>query len=145
MKRLPTACPSCHGELAVKQLRCERCETEVDGLYPLPALASLGQDGVSARSASLAQGGDAAKAAMTDQREKARTDLTATRNAAAGRLAAAVAALENLRLDLLRLKAGAGSLDELSANLTEARRLAGEMDAQVAGRIEAEQVLRGAT
>ena len=44
MKRLPTACPSCHGELAVKQLRCERCETEVDGLYPLPALASLGQE-----------------------------------------------------------------------------------------------------
>jgi hypothetical protein len=44
MKRLPTSCPSCSGRLAVKQLRCERCETEVDGLYPLPALASLGQE-----------------------------------------------------------------------------------------------------
>ena len=44
MKRLPTTCPSCHGRLAVKRLRCERCETEVDGLYPLPALASLGQE-----------------------------------------------------------------------------------------------------
>ena len=107
------------------------------------ALASLGQDSVSGRSAVLAQGGDAAKAAMAGQRDRARADLTATRDAAAGRLASAVAALENLRLDLLRLKAGAGSLDELSANLTEARRLAGEIDAQVAGRIEAEQLLRG--
>ena len=44
MKRLPTSCPSCSGKLAVKRLRCERCETEVDGLYPLPALASLGQE-----------------------------------------------------------------------------------------------------
>ena len=44
MKRLPTSCPSCHRELAVKRLRCERCETEVDGLYSLPALASLGQE-----------------------------------------------------------------------------------------------------
>ena len=107
------------------------------------ALASLGQDSVSGRSTAMAQGGDAAKAALAGQRDKARADLTATRDAAAARLASAVAALENLRLDLLRLKAGAGSLDELSANLTEARRIAGEIDAQVAGRIEVENVLRG--
>ncbi|MGA2749047.1 MAG: DUF2089 family protein [Verrucomicrobiota bacterium] len=44
MKRLPTSCPSCQGKLAVKQLRCEKCETEVDGLYPLPALASMGPE-----------------------------------------------------------------------------------------------------
>ena len=44
MKRLPTACPSCRGELVVKRLRCESCGTEVDGLYPLPALASLGPE-----------------------------------------------------------------------------------------------------
>jgi hypothetical protein len=106
------------------------------------ALASLGQDSVSGRSTAMAQGGDAAKAALAGQRDKARADLTATRDAAAARLASAVAALENLRLDLLRLKAGAGSLDELSANLTEARRIAGEIDAQVAGRIEVENVLR---
>jgi len=41
MKQLPTACPSCGGRLAVKRLRCERCETEVEGSYDLPALASL--------------------------------------------------------------------------------------------------------
>jgi hypothetical protein len=44
MKQLPTLCPSCGGRLAVKRLRCERCETEVEGSYGLPALASLPTD-----------------------------------------------------------------------------------------------------
>jgi hypothetical protein len=44
VKRLPTSCPSCDGKLVVERLRCDKCETEVDGLYPLPALASLSQD-----------------------------------------------------------------------------------------------------
>ena len=106
------------------------------------ALASLGQDGPGARSVTLQQGDEGAKASVADQRNKLREDLTAARDAAARRLATAVAALENLRLDLLRLKAGAGTVDELSANLTAARRLAGEIDAVVAGRIEAEELLR---
>jgi hypothetical protein len=41
VKQLPTTCPSCGGRLAVKRLRCERCETEVEGSYNLPALGSL--------------------------------------------------------------------------------------------------------
>ena len=44
MKQLPTTCPSCSGKLAVKRLRCENCETDVEGLYELPPLASLSQD-----------------------------------------------------------------------------------------------------
>lgn len=44
MKRMPTSCPSCNGTLSVKRLRCEACETEVEGLYPLPALAALAPD-----------------------------------------------------------------------------------------------------
>ncbi|MEP6662969.1 MAG: DUF2089 family protein [Verrucomicrobiota bacterium] len=44
MKNLPTACPSCSGKLAVKRLRCEKCETEVEGLYALPILVNLPQD-----------------------------------------------------------------------------------------------------
>ncbi len=44
MKSLPIACPSCGGRLAVKRLRCEACETEVEGLFPLPPLASLPPD-----------------------------------------------------------------------------------------------------
>lgn len=41
MKRLPVSCPSCGGKVAVKRLRCEQCETEIEGLYPLPPLAGL--------------------------------------------------------------------------------------------------------
>jgi len=44
VKSLPTTCPSCGGELTVKRLHCENCETEVEGLYSLPVLASLSQD-----------------------------------------------------------------------------------------------------
>jgi hypothetical protein len=39
--KLPTDCPSCGQKLAVKRLQCEKCATEVEGLYRLPALASL--------------------------------------------------------------------------------------------------------
>ena len=41
---MPTTCPSCAGKLSVRRLRCEACETEVEGLYTLPALVSLDQD-----------------------------------------------------------------------------------------------------
>jgi len=41
VKRLPVSCPSCDGKLTVKQLLCDKCQTEVEGLYPLPPLAAL--------------------------------------------------------------------------------------------------------
>jgi hypothetical protein len=44
VKSLPTACPSCASKLAVKRLHCEKCATEVEGLYPLPLLASLSRE-----------------------------------------------------------------------------------------------------
>lgn len=44
MRNLPTVCPSCNGKLAVKRLHCEKCETEVEGLYPLPVLTGLSAD-----------------------------------------------------------------------------------------------------
>ncbi|HUT75065.1 MAG TPA: DUF2089 family protein [Armatimonadota bacterium] len=40
---LPIECPSCGHKLAVKRLSCQDCGTEVEGLYELPALASLGR------------------------------------------------------------------------------------------------------
>jgi len=107
------------------------------------ALASLGQGSLGGKSTALRDGGGDFQAAVAGQQDKLRADLRVARDQAAGRLATAVAALENLRLDLLRLKAGAGTVDELSAHLTEARRLAAEVDAQVAGRIEVENLLKG--
>ena len=44
MKRLPVSCPSCGGNLAVRRLYCETCETEVEGLYSLPPVAGLAPD-----------------------------------------------------------------------------------------------------
>ena len=49
--------------------------------------------------------------------------LAARRNAAAGQLAQSVAALEGIRLDLLRLHAGAGDLAPLTTLMEEARAL----------------------
>ena len=44
MKRLPTSCPSCGGELVVTRLHCDKCDTEVGGLYSFPPLAVVGQE-----------------------------------------------------------------------------------------------------
>lgn len=44
MKRLPVSCPSCGGDLAVRRLCCEKCQTEIEGLYSLPTLAGLSPD-----------------------------------------------------------------------------------------------------
>jgi hypothetical protein len=38
---LPQKCPSCENILTVKRLSCEKCGTEVEGLYQMPVLASL--------------------------------------------------------------------------------------------------------
>jgi len=39
--RLPGRCPVCDGELTVVRLRCEGCDTGVDGAFALPRLARL--------------------------------------------------------------------------------------------------------
>ena len=44
MKNLPIKCPSCEERLVVKRLRCESCETEVEGIYPLPPLGSFSRE-----------------------------------------------------------------------------------------------------
>ncbi len=41
MKRFPITCPSCEHRLQVRRLHCDHCGTEVEGTYPLPALAAL--------------------------------------------------------------------------------------------------------
>ena len=44
MKKLPTICPACSNRLKVKSLICQQCETEIQGQYELPPLASLCPD-----------------------------------------------------------------------------------------------------
>ena len=55
-------------------------------------------------------------------------DLTATRDLARGRLSESVAALETIRLDLLRLRAGAGTVDRITADLAAAGEIGAAVD-----------------
>ncbi len=41
MKKLPAICPACQGRLKVKELFCEKCDTEIEGLFDLPLLSQL--------------------------------------------------------------------------------------------------------
>jgi serine/threonine-protein kinase len=60
----------------------------------------------------------------------------------AERLATAVAALETLRIDLLRLHAGNASLDELTQDLEAARHVGEDIDAEVEGAREVAHLLK---
>jgi hypothetical protein len=61
----------------------------------------------------------------------------------AARLATAVAALETLRLDLLKLHAGMGSVDELTRDLDAARALGEQVDTQLEAQRAAERSRAG--
>ena len=107
----------------------------VDELNAL--MAGAGAESVGARSASLRAGAEG----VAEARRKLQGDLETERDAAVRRLATTVAALENIRLDLLRLTAGVGTLDQISADLTAARAIGSEVDAVLAGRREVESLL----
>jgi DNA repair exonuclease SbcCD ATPase subunit len=78
---------------------------------------------------------------IRDDRDRLRADLRDTRSRASDRLAATVAALENIRLDLLRLQLGDGRVESVTASLDAARELGAEIEAYVAAAEEVERVL----
>jgi hypothetical protein len=69
--------------------------------------------------------------AASPRRDEFAHDLEAARRAAAERLGTTVSAMENLRLDLLRLRAGVGATDGLTEDLEVLRNLAARVDAEV--------------
>jgi hypothetical protein len=81
-----------------------------------------------------APGGGAAR------RDAAIGELMAARDATRRRLETAVAALENIRLDLLRLQAGVGSPDDLTADLEKAREINEAVNAEIEGRKAVDEV-----
>ena len=103
-------------------------------------IAGLGDEALSAQSATLRE--NPAGSVVEDQRSKLRADLIAKREQAAQRLAVSVAALENIRLDLLRLKSGVGTVDQLTADLDAARDLQAEIALAIESRREVEAALR---
>lgn len=77
----------------------------------------------------------------TERQEALVADLVLTRERAQTRLEELVTALENLRLDLLRLRAGGGSIDGITLDLATAREFGQEADRLLAGGREVEQAL----
>jgi len=75
-------------------------------------------------------------------RAKAAEDLSAAQKVVGSRLSATMAALENLRLGLLRLQAGVGSPDELTADLKVAREVGDQVRGLLDGEREVESSLR---
>jgi len=63
------------------------------------------------------------------------------RDEARRRLADSVAALENLRVDLLRLSAGTAKLESVTTRLGKARDLADQVDLLLEGQLEVEELL----
>ena len=70
------------------------------------------------------------------------TELRQARDHAAQRLSATVAALENIRLDLLRLQIGSAGIESVTASLEAARRIGAEIGRAVDAQREVETILR---
>jgi len=83
----------------------------------------------------------AADPAINARHDRIAADLSAERDLVQQRLKDAVAALETIRLNLLRLHAGTGSVHSLTTDLGLARALARDIDAQVEGYREVEEAL----
>ncbi|HEU4719749.1 MAG TPA: protein kinase [Gemmatimonadaceae bacterium] len=77
------------------------------------------------------------------ERTRVAEDLRATRQLAAERLATTVAALENIRLDLLRLQMGSAGLESVTASLDAARAIGDRIAESLAAQAAVEQLLRG--
>jgi serine/threonine-protein kinase len=77
------------------------------------------------------------------RRDQLVADLQGERELVQRRLKEAVAALETIRLNLLRLHAGTGSLQSLTTDLTLARAAAQEVDLLLAGQREIDAALDG--
>jgi eukaryotic-like serine/threonine-protein kinase len=92
---------------------------------------------------SLADAGSHSPAGAQAQHAALHAELSEARDAARARLEETVAALETIRLDLLRLRAGAGNLGRVTADLLQANELSASVDRLLAGHDEIEDSLEG--
>jgi serine/threonine protein kinase len=76
-----------------------------------------------------------------ENRSSAAVRIEELRDEARKRLAESVAALENLRVDLLRLRAGTAKLESVTTKLGKARELADHVDRLLEGQLEVERLL----
>jgi eukaryotic-like serine/threonine-protein kinase len=81
-------------------------------------------------------------AALVDaERERVAEELRASRQLASERLATTVAALESIRLDLLRLQMGSAGIESVTASLDAARRVGEQIAESIAAQAAVEQLL----
>jgi serine/threonine-protein kinase len=90
----------------------------------------------------IALDSDVAEAQLRDERSRLRADVEHTRERANDRLAATVAALESIRLDLLRLQMGDGRVESVTATLDAAKDAGDELRAYIEATEEVERSLR---
>jgi predicted component of type VI protein secretion system len=76
-----------------------------------------------------------------EKRSSAAVRIEKLRDEARQRLAESVAALENLRVDLLRLRAGTAKLESVTTKLGKARDIAEQVDRLLEGQLEVEELL----
>jgi len=129
----------------LRRLEAEAAGTRarVDELNAM--IAGLGDAGGVAGASHTLKGSEAG-AIVGDARDQLRKDLETQRSKASQRLSVAVGALENIRLDLLRLKAGVGTVDDLTQAISAAHQIQAEIELAVAANQEVEAALqRGAS
>jgi serine/threonine-protein kinase len=83
---------------------------------------------------------DTGSPAGSTKREQSIAELEVLREKVEERLATAVAAMENLRLDLLRLRAGVGQPEDLTLAIEKARSVGVAVDAEIEAHREVEAV-----
>ena len=112
-------------------------------LRALEAHAQAARARIAELDATMAQAQHTARNANSDERQaKLLADLRVQRTNADERLSEVVTALENVRLDLLRLHAGTGNTDGITQDLAAARALGDDADRLLAGVREAEAALK---
>ena len=100
---------------------------------------------VDASIAEVQHGRGAILAGSSARHEALVADLQVQRSVADARLGELVTALENVRLDLLRLRSGGGTVEGITRDIEAARRVGEEADRLVAGASEVEALLQRVT
>jgi hypothetical protein len=90
----------------------------------------------------LADAGAAGRGTASAAADPVMHDLRTARQEAVRRFAESVAALEKLRIDLLRLRAGSLTLESVTENLGAARELTEQVQRLLAGYEEVERALK---
>jgi serine/threonine-protein kinase len=100
-------------------------------------------DALDAQIAVFDRGDDVAR--EDEGRREAAEELRAARALASDRLSATVAAIENIRLDLLRLQMGSAGIESVTASLDAARRIGRQISDSLEAQHEVERLLRETT